>query len=88
MLADKIRNLEIAVDEAKAAEGQLQATKSAADKRIGEAQAVLTRITSEAKGKVAEAEQAHAAAVQKVNGLRDEVRSFLNDILAGGRVRQ
>ena len=88
MLADKIKNLEIAVDEAQAANLRLQNVKTSTQKRVAEAQAFYAQVMAEAKEEVTTAEQVHAVAVQKVNVLRDDVRGFLNDILAGGRVRQ
>ena len=88
MLADQIRALEEAVDAARDAESVLGEVRNATSARIGAAQTAFDRVVAEAKQQVAAAEQAHRSAVQKVNELRDGVRGFLNDILAGGRVRQ
>ena len=88
MLSDQMRDLELAVDAAQEAERVLGEVRNATSARVGEAQAVYNAVVAEAKGQVTAAQEAHAAAVVRVNELRDQVRAFLNDILAGGRVRQ
>ena len=88
MLAEKMRDLELAVDEAKAAASRLDEIKTAAQARVDEAKSVAAKVATEAKTAVTTAEQALAAASQKVNALRDDVRVFLNEMYVGGRVRQ
>ena len=88
MLADKIRELELAVDRAHEAEAALGRIRDEANQEVGTAKATYETIASNAKQRVTEAEQVQREAVQVVDKLRSSVRGFLDDILQTGRVRQ